>query len=173
VEVISMRDSHAYFPLAYLISFRPYGTWLHGDERGSVDRHRNRYRSPRIVKSEAWLRTNAAAMTHPPVALDARRRSAVSAAVRETCDIRGWQLRALNVRTNHVHVVVSAACAPESVISALKANATRQMREADCWPYAYSPWAKGGSKRYLWNEASVLRAVAYVVDAQGDPLPEE
>ena len=25
-------------PLAYLISFRCYGTWLHGDERGSIDR---------------------------------------------------------------------------------------------------------------------------------------
>jgi hypothetical protein len=28
-------------PLAYLITFRCYGTWLHGDERGSVDRFRN------------------------------------------------------------------------------------------------------------------------------------
>jgi hypothetical protein len=26
------------FPLAYFISFRTYGTWLHGDERGSVNR---------------------------------------------------------------------------------------------------------------------------------------
>ena len=167
-----MSDSHSYAPLAYLISFRPYGTWLHGDERGSVDRHRNQYRSPTIARSDAWHRANAAAMKHPPVAFDIRRRSAVSAAVRETCDIRGWQLRALNARTNHVHVVVSAPCRPEGILSALKANATRQMREAGCWPYAYSPWAKGGSKRYLWDESSVLRAIAYVVDGQGEPLPE-
>ena len=26
------------FPLAYLLTFRTYGTWHHGDERGSVDR---------------------------------------------------------------------------------------------------------------------------------------
>ena len=25
-------------PLAYFISFRTFGTWLHGDRRGSVDR---------------------------------------------------------------------------------------------------------------------------------------
>jgi hypothetical protein len=25
-------------PLAYLITFRCYGTWLHGDKRGSIDR---------------------------------------------------------------------------------------------------------------------------------------
>jgi hypothetical protein len=30
-------------PLAYFITFRAYGTWLHGDKRGSVDRHNNRY----------------------------------------------------------------------------------------------------------------------------------
>jgi hypothetical protein len=28
-------------PLAYLITFPTYGTWLHGDERGSVDRDHN------------------------------------------------------------------------------------------------------------------------------------
>ena len=31
------------FPLAYFISFRTYGTWLHGDERFSVDRKQNKY----------------------------------------------------------------------------------------------------------------------------------
>ena len=35
--------------IAYLITFRCYGTWLHGDERGSVDRkHFNRYGAKRI-----------------------------------------------------------------------------------------------------------------------------
>jgi hypothetical protein len=29
------------FPLAYLITLRTFGTWLHGDERGSVSRKRN------------------------------------------------------------------------------------------------------------------------------------
>jgi hypothetical protein len=35
-------------PLAYLITFRAYGTWLHGDSRGSVDRFHNRYGAPLI-----------------------------------------------------------------------------------------------------------------------------
>ena len=30
-------------PLGYLITFRGYGTWLHGDRRGSVDRFHNRF----------------------------------------------------------------------------------------------------------------------------------
>jgi hypothetical protein len=32
-------------PLAFLITFRSYGTWLHGDERGSVNRFHNQYKS--------------------------------------------------------------------------------------------------------------------------------
>ncbi|HEX9659180.1 MAG TPA: hypothetical protein VGA18_02730, partial [Rhodothermales bacterium] len=30
-------SGHPTAPLAYLITFTTYGTWLHGDERGSVD----------------------------------------------------------------------------------------------------------------------------------------
>ena len=35
-------------PLAYFITLRAYGTWLHGDPRGSVNRTRNRYGLPGI-----------------------------------------------------------------------------------------------------------------------------
>jgi len=40
-------------PLAYLITIRSYGTWLHGDERGSMDRREyNRYGEPKIAASK-------------------------------------------------------------------------------------------------------------------------
>src|SRR5712671_5216228 len=45
-------------PLAYFISFRTYGTWLHGDKRGSIDRFHNRYRSPYIPPNAKWHRYN-------------------------------------------------------------------------------------------------------------------
>jgi len=45
-------------PLAYLITFRAYGTWLHGDARGSIDRFHNRYRSLYIEPDERWHRHN-------------------------------------------------------------------------------------------------------------------
>jgi hypothetical protein len=40
-------------PLGYLITFRSYGSWLHGDRRGSVDRFHNRFGTPRIPHNEA------------------------------------------------------------------------------------------------------------------------
>jgi len=35
-----------------------------------------------------------------------------------------------------------------------------------------SPWAFKGSKRRLWNEQSVARAIDYVLYGQGDTLPD-
>jgi hypothetical protein len=47
------------------------------------------------------------------------------------------------------------------------------MRETSCWASERSPWAAGGSKRYLWTERSVERAISYVVDGQGGPLRDD
>jgi len=79
----------------------------------------------------------------------------------------------MNVRTNHVHVVVSiGAKKPKFALNALKANATRQMRQDGGWQMDHSPWVDKGSKRRLWNERSVARAIDYVINGQGDDLPE-
>lgn len=159
-------------PLAYLVTCVCYGRWLHGDERGSVDRRHRAYGTPRIAANGRWEAHNARALRHEPVWLDAARRAATDEGIRETCVRRGWALHAVNVRTNHWHAVVAAGCRPEPVLRALKANATRLMRERGCWECEHSPWAEGGSRRYLWTERSVELAVAYVMDGQGGPLPD-
>jgi len=41
-------------PLAYLITFRWYGTWLHGDERGSIDRFHNKFETSYIEADKIW-----------------------------------------------------------------------------------------------------------------------
>jgi len=121
-----------HIPLAYFITFRAHGTWLHGDSRGSVDRFRNRYGTPRIPADVRWHRYNERTMKLGPIKLCTQRRASIEEAIKETCEVRRWKLWARNVRTNHVHVVVSASSNPERVLRALKANATRKMREAGC-----------------------------------------
>jgi len=159
--------------LACLITFRCYGTWLHGDERGSVDRFHNHYRSPYLSASEMRRQHSARKLKCEPVTLEAAQRESVEMAIRETCAFRTWLLQAINVRTNHVHVVVTiGAIPPERALNAFKANATRRLRQEGHWNYQHSPWADKGSKRYLWNERSMERAVDYVTNGQGDELPE-
>ena len=160
-------------PLAYLITFRSYGTWLHGDTRGSIDRFHNRYRSQYIEPNQKWHRHNVQILEGEPVVLDGSQRHAVDRAIRETCTFRKWHLHALSVRTNHVHVVTAIGLIPpERALSAFKANATRQMRQDGCWRQESSPWAEKGSKRYLWNEQSVAKAIEYVLYGQGGELPD-
>jgi hypothetical protein len=156
--------------LAYLITFHTYGTWLHGHERGSVDDEHNVPGTPCLPPDAARETRDFARLKHAPVELDAGRRFVVDATVREVCAYRSWRLHALNVRSTHVHAVVSAAHAPERVMNDLKAYATRRMREAAVLPAAVEPWSYHGSTRYLNTEAPLARAVEYVLHEQGAAL---
>ena len=91
------------FPLAYLITLRTYGTWLHGDERRSMDRKHNVYGTLKTVRNPRLQESDAKQLKHPPVTLNTSQRSWVEKAVQEVCDHRHYVLRAINVRTNHVH----------------------------------------------------------------------
>ena len=178
-------------PLAYLISFRCYGTWLHGDERGSIDRRHNRYGAAPIEENPVWRSYNLRALKHAPVSLNPEQRKSVEDAIRETCLFRNWSLHAVNVRTNHAHSLITAYAAPsgmsvpfavangfaegfrpERILNALKANATRQLRQDGRWPHPHTPWADGGSRRYVWTEFQFERAKEYVISGQGGPIPE-
>lgn len=158
--------------LAYLITFRCYGTWLHGDERGSVDRFHNQYGTAFAPANEIRRAASARRLKHDPVTLNVGQRSAVEQSIRETCKLRKWLLHAAQTRTYHVHVVISIGGVPvERSLNALKANATRHMRQDGLWPHQHGPWSDGGSTRYLWNQASVNRAINYILNYQGGSLP--
>ena len=162
------NDDHT--PLGYLITFRAYGTWLHGDERGSVDRDHHTYNTPMLPPSPRRKELERSLLKQLPVKLSRRQRAAVEFGIRETCSIRRWELCALNVRTNHVHCVVTASCNSKAVLAALKGNATRSMGETGCWRSDVSPRARGGSRKYLWTEEELAKAIAYVIEDQGEPL---
>ena len=159
-------------PLAFLISFRCYGTWLHGDERGSIDRHNNVYGTPKYEHRAHWNEISKQRLKHAPVMLDALRRKCVEMAIRECCERRGWLLHAIHVRTNHAHTVAAIGSRhPKIALNGFKANATRVMRQNGCWPYDRTPWADRGSERWLWTEKHVFDAVDYVLNGQGYDLP--
>jgi REP element-mobilizing transposase RayT len=160
-------------PLAYLITFRTYGTWLHGDERGSIDRYHNQYRGPRVAPNPILEGQHRTKLKSQPVLLDEAQRPVVKQAIKEVCTHRAWRLYALNVRTNHAHVVVNTISAKlEFALRDFKSYSTRALRSANLWPFDHSPWVDGGSTRYLWKEHSVSAACDYVLYGQGDDLPD-
>src|SRR5712692_3821473 len=144
-------DDHE-FPLAYLITFRCYGTWLHGDERGSVRRKHNLSGTERISPRPRLKRAETLQLKHSPVTLNAKQREVVKKAVREVCFHRKYLLQAINVRTNHAHTVVSALCEPEGILAVFKSYSTRALRKARLLSARIKPWARHGSTIYLWKE---------------------
>ena len=63
------KDDHV--PFAYLITFRSYGTWLHGRD-GSVDRFHNVYAKPKLPANEKRRQYNLRSLAQRPVELDAQ-----------------------------------------------------------------------------------------------------
>jgi REP element-mobilizing transposase RayT len=153
------------FPLGYLITVRTYGTWLYGDERGSVDSHgKNIYGTPRIDKNDDLRTLMDEEMSAQPLILNRQQIYAVDKAIREVCSKRNYNLPALNVRTNHFHAVVSAPKKPELIANAFKSNATRCLRETDLVSPESKIWSRGRSRRYLWKPWQLAGAIDYTLN---------
>ncbi len=160
-------------PLAYLITFRCYGTWLHGDERSSVNRRSNNIPgTPKRKPNEALERAEKSLLKNKAVRLNGRMRTTVEAAIREVCDFRDYKLLALNVRTNHVHIVLGAGRKPEFLMNSMKSYCTRKLKREGQVPYDMKIWSRHGSTRYLWTDRHIEIAVEYVLDGQGGELPD-
>jgi REP element-mobilizing transposase RayT len=160
-------------PLGFFLTWTTYGTWLPGDERGWVERG-NGFQLPdpvRKLDAEARMKEDACR-------LDDEQRLVVEKTITDHCRIRGWELHAVNCRSNHVHVVVSANRDPDTVCEQFKAWCTRRLKElelarrvvsgvaeATC-PIRENWWTEKGSRRLLWDEENLEAAIQYVRDRQ-------
>jgi len=155
-------------PLAYFITFRTYGTWLHGDKRGSVDRFNNRYGTPRLPPNKLREKYERTLLKQPPVRLNMKQRKVVEESIRKECRRRKWIFWAANARTNHVHSVVTADCGSKQARAILKAVATKTLREQGLWKSNRSPWADRGSRRKVYKKNRLMAAIDYVLYDQGE-----
>jgi REP element-mobilizing transposase RayT len=157
---------------AFLITFRCYGTWLHGDERGSVDRrHYNKFGASRIEPSTDKVERRTGLLKDIPFLLGAKERQIVEVAIKDVCRVREYGLFALHVRTNHAHVVASGSAKPERMMDSFKAYSTKALRGAGLIDNDRRPWSRHASTRYLWTDEHINMAVDYVINGQGDELP--
>jgi REP element-mobilizing transposase RayT len=160
------------FPLAYLITLRTYGTWLHGDKKLSVDRKFNKFGTPKRSENIKLKNSMSQELKNKPFLFDENQREIIKTSIVEVCEYRNYKLQAINVRSNHVHIVVSAQIKPKLIIEAFKSYATRTLRQKNLGDSAEKIWARGGSRRYLWKTRYVSLAIEYVLYGQGDIIPD-
>ena len=151
---------------AYFLTFRTYGTWLPGDPRGTVNRLR-RGRGESLVPGSISLALRARSLLRrPAVVMTRRQRPIVHNAMVECCAWYGWELHALNVRSNHVHALVTADVPPELAMTRLKVRATRELVRVGEFQRGDRVWARHGSTRHIFGERGFLAAWTYITHGQ-------
>ena len=135
-------------PQTYFLTFSTYGTWLHGDDRGSVDRAHNEPGQPTTEADPALRTYRANLMTDRPYRMDASGRQLVLDAI----------------------IGQTADAAPERVMNVLKSYATRALNDAHPADRGRTRWTRHGSTRWLRDDDAVARAVHYTLYEQGEPL---
>lgn len=148
--------------LAYFLTWSCYGTWLHGDERGSVDNAHNKRDTPRLVPDARREDRVAFAMTGETFTLSAECRAIVEDTIRK------WYLHAVNPRSTHVHTVVACEdkVSPEAAMEQFKAWCTRRLREAGLAGSDQKIWTEHGSTRWIDSDDSLAKAIHYVLHRQ-------
>jgi REP element-mobilizing transposase RayT len=155
--------------LAYFITWTTYGTWLPGDFRGWVKKNFNGVQPPN-VKLEQESR---ARMAEDVIELTNAQRAIVERTVHDHCKIRKWYLHAVNARTNHVHVVVTADRDPDQVMNQFKAWCSRKLSDDAGLTTSVAQKAgrrhwftEDGDKQIIDIEEFLRNTIKYVLEGQ-------
>ncbi len=157
----------------WLLTWTTYGTWLPGDERGFVSnvrggegpevRHNVPGTEPDARQRGLWLAAKAN-MVGPTVYLSAEHARLILKQFQETAHYRGWELLAVAIMANHIHLVVGVPGDPEpdTLLRDFKSYASRRLNKAFARPQSGTWWTESGSRRKLPDKTAVRRAVQYV-----------
>jgi REP element-mobilizing transposase RayT len=172
---------------SWLLSNTFYGTWLPGDERGSVTSVRDArpedpasaFRFEHDIPGTLWEeelpglhRAAEAQLKGPPVHFDLEKAEIVLAQFEETARYRGRDLRAVSIMHNHCHLVVQVADDPDPgrMLADFKAYASRALNQRFGKPPSETWWTTKGSKRKLKDDQALAAAIRYVLYKQPHPL---
>ena len=138
-------------PIAYHITFGTYGTRLHGDERGTVDRSMNCPGDPIIGADAGWWELERKRLRSHPVFLEPEQTAYAESVIPLVCARGGWEYHVGAAGPDHVHVLLTAEADGDAVRKWFK----RWLGEAMWakWPRAEGTtwWAEGGSVKWVWE----------------------
>ena len=158
---MSRDDFNTGEPIAFFITWTTYGTWLPGDDRGWNRKGEFEHRPPDPLFNEAA----AVKLKETPFLLKPNDRQIVEITIGKHCEIRAWELHIVNVRSNHVHVVVTAPdYQPETVAAQFKAWSTRKLKPNH--PDRKRFWTQGASCRWINQAGDLDIAIEYASEAQ-------
>jgi REP element-mobilizing transposase RayT len=163
----------------WFLTWRTYGTWLPGDERGFVDPILNEH-GERVIHNLPGTPLDKDNPQLHHYAREVMRGSAVYLIgeqpvelfdqFQETARHRGWELLTVAILTNHVHLIVGVGGDPDpsTLLRDFKSYGSRRLNRRWTVPVSKTWWAESGSRRTLKTEESRNQAVQYILQ-QAEP----
>ena len=151
-----------HFPVAFHITFGTYGTRLHGDERGTVDRRHNQPGDPILGAEPEWERMERRSLKYEPVILTSEQCVLIEQIVPEICARGGWQHHTSAAAPDHVHNVVTAHVDGDVVRRLLKRWLSQELTSRLDLRHHEPWWAECGSVKWVWTMDCYGRLIDYV-----------
>ena len=157
--------------LAFHITWGTYGTRLHGDPRGTVDRTHNEFGTPVLGYDQHRWEREKENLNFDPVILTREQMIFIEQSIPKICQRGGWDYITCAVGPDHVHTILKSKVDPEKIRRLLKRWLTQELFKK----YATEPscpqpgtgaswWAECGSIRWIDNERYYENATRYVTD---------
>jgi REP element-mobilizing transposase RayT len=152
-------------PIAYHITFGTYGTRLHGDERGTVDRATNRPGDPIIGSDPSWWARERNRLNFEPVELTDEQMRFAESVMPSICERGGWTFHTGAGGPDHIHALLTADAEGDAVRKWIKRWLGELMSHRWARPEGATWWAEGGSVKWVW-EPSYSRNVFDYLERQ-------
>jgi len=162
----------------WFFTWRTYGTWLPGEDGFvgyyySPDGRRVIENEPQAPKSDAipaLERYARSQMKGNPVLLSEPQSRVLLDQFHETAAYRGWEIDAVAILGNHIHIVFGAPGDPNpsEMLKTLKAYASRALNRNGKPQNAPRWFADGGSTSNLKDPPNRVSAIRYVRDQLGE-----
>jgi len=140
--------------VGYMVTWRTYGSWLPGDERGYVIDGQILHGDLKI------LERNKKRQKSPTVKLNKKEIHLVRQTILNEAKRIGQKIVALTVCTNHVHLTARANTKSiEDIVGRYKSITTRAL-----WVLGRKGriWTKGYDKRFCFSEEELKQKIQYV-----------
>jgi REP element-mobilizing transposase RayT len=149
-------------PLAYHITWGTYGTRLHGDRRGTVDRIHNEFKAPIVQFEPDRWEAEVANLKFPPVRLTCEQRLRAEPLFPEICNRGHWEYLACAAAPDHIHLLLKSTFDPQTFRKLAKRWLGQELskiwtpNEDNFW------WSECGSIKWITDNSYLDNARRYI-----------
>ncbi len=138
-----------------MLTWRTYGTWLQGDERGYI-------KDGQLLNQNQKLeQANKENLKKEPIEFNAMQIEAVKKSIIQEAKRLNQKIYALSVLPNHIHLLV------EKIDESIESTAAFYKTTARISLYKNGLegkiWAKGYDKRYIFTQEELLNRMVYIL----------